>query len=1003
MPDNDPSEVPITTRLRALVVEPDERRRETVIDLLQDQGLRVLGCQSVDHGRQLFDDHALVVAPLNGDNTAVLDFIRWLRTRSGPTQPYVLGLGEYFAPAAEWHGFNEFVSPPLDFFKLHLSVEAARRWHGWTGEIYLAPEKRNSAKKPAEESTPEPEPKPAAEPEPEPAASVIVEEMPPAPVAVESILETPAKESPSVAEPHFDWSAIESTSTPISLPSLTERVAVEKLPVEQPTPRSKFLPSSFSSPLSGSSGEMDVFLHQLINEASPFGLMLLDDTANIIYSNPQLRTVLGVSVEEAGGLQAWLELGCAAESGDKKKLVDEWWERVWRRRYPLVLTMRNAESILKEIEFRPSKLSGERLLVAIFDVTDARREEEAMRASEARFRGLFNQTPAGMVVLNAAGSVTDVNTAFEMLTGSSRLEVRRSGMDRFFPPEDLQKIRQQTIAVRTDKDCEPFVTRLKGRDGRAISVLCTMSVIKNAAGTAVFTAYSLLPISEKLIAPQPPVRAVIPVIPVPAAEPLPSQNPTLSRLMAAVPDLVLELGADLKVISQLPSRDFQSIQSKSEEIIGQPFASAFPSLCENLPLLEMTAQLDESLESEVRCDFKARLHAEESPRILEARMVALPGPEEENDSQKPESRYGLVIRDLTRTASQLQNLASTSVNPVQELSKEENAGFPAIEMLKQAVIMTNSKGRINKVNSAAVELFGYSREELLESGLYQLFLPDQPKEFADRISEQINQHQCWIGTTTFYHKDGREGTVSVELVPCGNEEPQSFIGFMSEVKHVEVPVVEEKKEGHDGLTESPAPEAESTVTLHRARNDLQVLSSLLSMQAAESGMEDRVKHALQEGKDRVGAVALVYRILDGSTGMVDLSKYAAEMGGQILRSHEVEPGRIQLITPNEPRLVTQRLAISLGLILQELLNSAIGHSFPNGTGGKVTVGIVLGAVDGVLTVKDNGPFQTEEIRARRFRGFGWQVVESLAEQVRGELKVLSDLDNEVRLRFRVDR
>ena len=118
-------------RLRALVVDPNDSRRDEVTTLLKHQGMKVLECATVDHGRQLFDDHAMVVAPLNGDNSAVLEFVHWLRTRSGRTQPYVLGIGEYEAPASEWHGFNEFVAPPLDSTKVLLCVEAARRWHGW--------------------------------------------------------------------------------------------------------------------------------------------------------------------------------------------------------------------------------------------------------------------------------------------------------------------------------------------------------------------------------------------------------------------------------------------------------------------------------------------------------------------------------------------------------------------------------------------------------------------------------------------------------------------------------------------------------------------------------------------------------------------------------------------------------------------------------------------------------------------------------------------------------
>ena len=53
----------------------------------------------------------------------------------------------------------------------------------------------------------------------------------------------------------------------------------------------------------------------------------------------------------------------------------------------------------------------------------------------------------------------------------------------------------------------------------------------------------------------------------------------------------------------------------------------------------------------------------------------------------------------------------------------------------------------------------------------------------------------------------------------------------------------------------------------------------------------------------------------------------------------------------------------------------------------------------ILSVRDNGPFQTSAMLESRTNGFGWQIVEALCQQLGAKLTVLSDLENEIALRF----
>ncbi len=986
MPETDSLPTPsITASIRALVVDADELRRQMVTEHLEEQGVRALGCSDVELGRELFDDQALVVTPLNGDNEAVLEFVAWLRTRAGRIQPYVAGLGEYRAPASEWHGFNEFVSLPFEGTKVESTVEAARRWHGWNVGVNLLthptedlkePEQPSAAVAPPAAEIPAPAQDNAAATEvPAPelldVAAIFSADAPPPAIAEHELSEVAqplpvASTTTAASEPEggaFDWKTV-SDEAPLSPVSAKLDVPViEKFPPHA----GDILPRDLQLSMAPKAAPaMSASFHQQITEASPFGLLLLDDTANLIYANPQHRTVLGLSVEAAGGLQGWLEQGVVAEPGQQRATIEAWYEQVWRRRLPMVMTMRSAESLLKEIEFRPSALPEERLLIAIFDVTDARREEEAMRASEARFRNLFLQAPQGVVVVNAVGNVTDASAQFEQLVGCSRLDMRRLGLEQFFSEEDYQTLRKMAFSARAGTVVAPFTITVCSRQGVSVALQCDLRIVKNSSGAPVFTAYYF-----QSLPPEP--------MPAPVAPP-----PTPNRLLQATWDLVLELRPTGEISAHFPTRDFAHMLPPDGVVEGRLFAEVFPDLAENFPLQEMMQGLEESLDAEARCEFKYRLGAEEVPRRCEARLLALVP-----EGESRETRLGLTIRALPTEAG--------PVTP-EEGDAAGNYEFSAIELLRQAAIITNEKGRICNVNPAAEALFGYAKAELLGSGLYKLFLPDQPKEFAQKISEHINRHRCWIGKSSFFHKDGHTGRVSVELVPFDDHGTKGFFGLMREITTEEQAMPAERK---------PAPPAEpsvhdSMVSLHRARNDLQVLTSLLSLQANEVGLSPAVREALQESKDRVGVVALVYRLVDGDSGLVDFSRFAAELAVQVLRTHRVVDGRVSIAPPPLPIKLKQKMALNLGLILQELLSTTVVHTFPGEARGTIEIRLEMGRSAGILTLKDNGPFHTESVVADRTQGVGWKVVEALSQQIHGEIKILSDLENEIRLRFQCE-
>jgi len=693
--------------------------------------------------------------------------------------------------------------------------------------------------------------------------------------------------------------------------------------------------------------------YRRLAEAAPFGMIVLNEDAAVLYANPQHRAVLGYSIAECGGIKEWLERACAADDDFKRRALDEWWERVWRRRSAWTCSLRTADGMLKEVEFRPSPLADHRLLLTVLDVTDAQLEEQALRASEARYRGLFQNCAAGIAVLNASGNITESNPALEQLTGFSRGELRRAGLAAFLSAGDVALVREAIAGG--DSPGREIPVRLKTKTGGETPAALSWSVVRNDEGVIVYTACMMQP-------------GMTPGAP--AAPPL--QSWTGREWSRTVPDWVLLLDGFGRILEHSDARDFAGVIPR-EALSGRTLEETVPAIADLLPVDVMIERLRENPGAETRCEFSTVLTPGGKQHFLEARMLSLTPP-------GGQGRYGLVLRDLTALASR---------------QAPSGGALPWLRNLSTAMIVTNERGRITGLNPAAEQLLGWNAAALEGSGLYRIFRPDQPRTFSDEISGELGRHRCWRARTEFARQDGTPGQCEVELVPA-HDEVSGSRGFITMIRPV---TAEPPNPPPAPAVAGPAAPGRPAVTLHRARNDLQVLSSLLTLQADRSDGE--VRAALLAGKDRLNAVAIVYRLINSEDDTVDFYRYAAELGRMLLETRKVPLDRIKIEVAGDSVRLPQKTAITLGLIVEELLAAAIAESFPGGSSGTIRLSLTTGSGEGVLIVRDNGTLLTDVLRERRLGSFSWHVVQTLAEPIGGVVTLLSDLENQVRLRFRL--
>src|SRR5579862_7633008 len=189
---------------------------------------------------------------------------------------------------------------------------------------------------------------------------------------------------------------------------------------------------------------------------------------------------------------------------------------------------------------------------------------------------------------------------------------------------------------------------------------------------------------------------------------------------------------------------------------------------------------------------------------------------------------------------------------------------------------------------------------------------------------------------------------------------------------------------------------------HRVKNNLQVIASLLRLQA-DACIHPDLAAALQESQNRVESMALVHEQLYVTNDLreIDLAKQTELLTANLFHCYG-DPPHVSCESSMQPLMLGVDQAIPVSLILNELISNSLKHAFPHGRSG--TVRIEGAARDGhiVLAVSDDGAGMSHDMNARLPKSLGLEIVKILTAQLKGELEVDRTNGTRVRITFPQD-
>jgi PAS domain S-box-containing protein len=333
----------------------------------------------------------------------------------------------------------------------------------------------------------------------------------------------------------------------------------------------------------------------------------------------------------------------------------------------------------------------------------------------------------------------------------------------------------------------------------------------------------------------------------------------------------------------------------------------------------------------------------------------------------------------------------------------------AIEAAPTGMIMVSRDGRIVMVNAQVETLFGYRREELIGRSI-EILVPERSRQrhpelrtafFSDPKARPLGAGRDLYGL----RKDGSEVPVEIGLTPI--QTAQGDFVLTSVVDITDRKRAEQEREELLGRLRTlnleleqrvRARTAELTATLkerevllqevhHRVKNNLQVIASLIGMQARLLE-EGGAKSALEECRSRVEAIALIHEKLYQSKdyARVPFSEYARSVAASVFEAGGSSRSGVSLQFAIQDVALAVDKAIPCGLILNELVTNALKHAFRGRPG---TVRVELTRVEGGvrLAVSDDGVGLPAGLDVRSSESLGLQLVRMLAKQVGGDLRV----------------
>ncbi|MTK64767.1 MAG: PAS domain S-box protein [Methanobacterium sp.] len=312
-------------------------------------------------------------------------------------------------------------------------------------------------------------------------------------------------------------------------------------------------------------------------------------------------------------------------------------------------------------------------------------------------------------------------------------------------------------------------------------------------------------------------------------------------------------------------------------------------------------------------------------------------------------------------------------------------------------LLFNKDGIIVDANNAITMVTGLPKNRLIGNSLYdtRLYFREDIANLQERFSQIIENKENQIFETEMIDKHGNTRCVHVNITVIEMENDILYVlviaSDITEIKQFETELKGSIREKEVLLKEIH----------HRVKNNMQIISSLMNIQTRYLDDKESI-NVLKESQNRVKSMSMIHEKLYRSKKFdkVYFAEYIENLVWDLFYSYSIEKGKIEPILEIEDVKLNIETSVPLGLILTELVSNCLKYAFPDSMTGTLYVSLKKSGENYELIIKDDGIGFPETIDFKNTDSLGLQLVNSLTDQIDGEIELNNSNGTEFRIQFK---
>ncbi|MEA2004094.1 MAG: PAS domain S-box protein [archaeon] len=310
----------------------------------------------------------------------------------------------------------------------------------------------------------------------------------------------------------------------------------------------------------------------------------------------------------------------------------------------------------------------------------------------------------------------------------------------------------------------------------------------------------------------------------------------------------------------------------------------------------------------------------------------------------------------------------------------------ALNSTTDAAIISDMDCKIEYVNPALLQNAGVKTEkEIIGHRLSEFIAPESWKLLKEEISPSLSKKGGWKGRLELLRKDGSHypSILTTSIIKDKNGKPWKNVCLFKDI--TESKKIEKKME-----TSLHEKEVLLKEIHHRVKNNLQIVSSLLNMQAKATKNKD-ITQILSESKNRINTMALIHSQLyeNKDLSKINMKGFISRLLKQLFQSYNIRNTKISQNIHIGNYQFPIDTAIPVGLIVNELLTNSIKHGFTGRKEGKIDIALTASKKgEYTLIVSDDGIGLPTGFDIDKSKTLGLHLIKILVEnQLQGTMKI----------------